>query len=96
MTGHWECTACSNSLVLNRILIANCGGLEVHRVTCEICRAVGHYDLDVRTGEHPTRTLNRIFHWVPGDVRKATVRIKGIAATPGNRHSEGGAHVFRS
>ena len=54
----WQCRACSGQRVTDRLLGVVGQRLEIHRLVCEQCGAIGHYDRKpgqqqpmVRTGE---------------------------------------------
>ncbi len=62
----WYCLSCTSIQVTDRVLatIATTGGsLQIHRVTCRSCGAVGHYDRHLEKEDSPTKTVNEQFQW---------------------------------
>ena len=61
MTQLWQCRVCHSTVVRDEVLAELGGSLQIHRLTCEQCGAVGHYDDDRTHAEHPTTTVNERF-----------------------------------
>lgn len=60
--GYWQCRSCSGIEIRDRLLGVVGEQVEVHRLICETCGAVSHYD---RTGtSQPTKSLNNQFWWI--------------------------------
>lgn len=59
----WQCQACRSFRVTDRLLGVVAETTEVHRLTCEDCKAVSHYD---RAGNPPTASLAGRFRVVAG------------------------------
>lgn len=61
-TGRWQCRACSGKHVEDRLLGVVGEGTEVHRLKCEDCGAVSHYDR--KRGQAAVRSAEK-FLWIP-------------------------------
>ncbi len=57
----WRCRICGTGPVADLVLSGVGGVVELHRLTCERCGAVGHYDLDRTRAVLPTQTVNGRF-----------------------------------
>ena len=69
--GQWRCRQCSSIKVTDRLLAVVGQQMEVHRLSCESCRQVGHYD---RNGVGtPQANLNRTFEWITSASKHAVV-----------------------
>ena len=62
----WQCQLCSSVRVTDIALGMIEGSTEVHRLICEGCGAVNHYDRKAGKPE-PTRSLSGTFTRVPGE-----------------------------
>ena len=62
--GYWQCTGCASPHVVDRILLLSGACLEVHRLSCQRCGAIGHYDRDLTKLMSPVRSVNGLFRWV--------------------------------
>lgn len=60
--GHWHCRECLGSRAKDRTLGIVAEKLEIHRLICEDCGVVGHYDCE--GNGHPKESLHGRFKWV--------------------------------
>lgn len=61
MPQRWRCRVCGTGPVADLMLSEVGGVVELHRLTCERCGAIGHYDLDRTRAVQPNHTVNGRF-----------------------------------
>ncbi|MBI3319827.1 MAG: hypothetical protein HYZ89_04495 [Candidatus Omnitrophica bacterium] len=63
----WQCQACSSTHVTDRVLATISNAFEIHRLICQRCGAVDHYDHRLAQQEGgPVQTVNGRFRRVAG------------------------------
>lgn len=64
-TWRWQCQTCGTGTVQDRLLGVVADGTAVHRLTCERCGAVSHYDRKPGTTA-PMMQNTSNFLWIAG------------------------------
>ena len=59
--GTWQCQVCRSVRVNQRAVFSAHSAATLHRIICEACGTVGHYDTPSRDGITPLTTHNRKF-----------------------------------
>ena len=77
--GHWQCRACYGEQVKDRLLAVVGGNTEVHRLTCQICGHISHYDL--RKRREPTVSLDHAFWWRGASLEHTLLNAPRIASS---------------
>ena len=57
----WQCQVCRGVRVCSRAVFSVGHAAKLHRIICEACGAVGHYEAPSRNGAAPTTTYNGKF-----------------------------------